>query len=413
MTRWASGAAAAALLSLSLVAGAPSAARAADPPVKYDPALCTTAPSTPLVGEAWQAKRLRYPELHRIATGKGVTVAVIDTGVFVGRAAEMRSILPRLRQESFAGTDKRLNNGFDCNHGTLVVSLLAASLDPDTGFSGIAPGVSVLALRSLQESDKDEPRGPTIRAFQAAIDAGVDIISISQQTPVDDPAYRAVVKKAVDAGILVVAAAGNGGPRGGPAYPAAYPGVMAVGMTNIADQPDPNSQADPRMTVSVAAPGSAVVGMRPQCVATDTKCPPDTGPAYIVDTGTSFATPIVAGAAALVMERHPDLTAAQVQQLLEDTADAPVDGVGNSQIGHGIINPYRALLGPAPMPEPSATPSPSVVQVPPYQPDTDTTQRDTALAVAGISLGVVGVAGVVAAALPSGRRRGWRPAGRG
>lgn len=425
LSRWASGVAAVALVAAGLSAGVPGTAHADNPP--YSAASCATRPTTPIQGQPWQTTRLRYADLHKIATGKGVKVAVIDTGVFPGGSAQLKAIdlLPPL---SPASTEKRLSTGkdkdgkptegFDCLHGTMVVSLLAAAEDPNTHFSGIAPGVTVLPIRSLQSSSRApnepaEPIGPTVDAFEAAIAARVDIISISQQSGVDYESYRQVVEKAIAAGILVVAAAGNNGPSGGPAYPAAYPGVMAVGMTNAADQPDRNSQSDPKMTVSVGAPGSNVVGMLPLCMAGQANCPPNAGPAYMTDTGTSFATPIVAGAAALVMERYPDLTAAQVKKLLEDTADMPVDGPGNAQIGHGIINPYRALVGPAPVPSPSAQPTGAGIDhIPPYQPDTNVLQRNTALAVAGVSLGVVAVAGVVAAALPSGRRRRWRPARR-
>jgi len=412
----ASGLAAIALIVGGLTVGVPALAHA-EGEADYTQTACQRYASAAPKGRAWQVDRLRYDDLHAIATGKGVTVAVIDTGAAVGATPELKRI--SLQVANFAGTDKQNNGMVDCLHGSFVMSLLAAGKDPDTGFSGIAPDVHVLAIRSLQESEGKEDPGPTIQAFQAAIDAGVDIISISQQSAVDDPSYRAVVKKAVDAGILVVAAAGNSGPAG-PSYPAAYPGVMAVGMTDESDVANPNSQYDPnppsgvsRMPISVAAPGGAVLGMLPQCFPTDKDCPPDTGPAYFSSTGTSFATPIVAGAAALVMERFPSLTAAQVKQLLENTADTPANGPGDRQLGHGIINPYRALVGPRPVPAPSSTPSGGGVdRVPPLEQVTNTAQRDTALAVAGASLGVVGVAGVVAAALPSGRRRRWRPAGR-
>lgn len=380
---------------------------------KYEPKTCgTKLPGAMPEGGPWQVERLRMPELHELATGDGVRIAVIDTGVFFGRSAHQSGM--DLTWKDFADTDKARDGRVDCDHGTFVTSLIIGQPGTEAGtpateqFSGIAPGATVIAMRALQESNADpdelESLDPTIDAVQAAIDADVDIISISQQGT-DDPRYRAVIKKAVDAGILVVAAAGNYG-EAGATYPANYPGVMAVAMTDRSDQPDAASQWGGGMEISVAAPGTAVVGLFPLC--SESECP-DSGPAaYGSQTGTSFAAPLVAGAAALVMERHPDLTAAQVKLLLEETADPPT--ADPAIVGHGIINPYQALTGPRPPAVDEDDQQVGKVHIPPVAADTDHLQRNTALAVAGVSLAIVAVSGVVAAALPAGRRRHWKPA---
>ncbi len=378
---------------------------------KYEPTACgTKVPATMPDGGPWQVERLRIPELHQLATGKGVRIAVIDTGVFFGRSDHRAGM--NLEWRDFADTDKAREGRVDCDHGTFVTSLIIGqpgndpALPPTDQFSGIAPDATVIAMRALQQSsagdDELEPLAPTIQAIREAIKLKVDIISISQQGT-DDPKYRAAVEDAISAGILVVAAAGNQG-AAGPTYPANYPGVMAVAMTNAADQPDPNSQHGGGMTISVAAPGTAVVGLFPLCSESD--CPGGGPAAYGSQTGTSFATPLVAGAAALIMERFPDLTATQVQSLLEDTADMPA--ADPSIIGHGIINPYRALTGPRP---PALEDNEQVgkVQVPPVEADNDHRQRNIALVVAGASLGIVTITGVITAALPAGRRRAWKP----
>ena len=400
------------LVAGSVTPAVPAAAAPDDS--KYTPETCETFVSAPPPAEAWQMDRLRIPELHRIATGKGVTIAVIDTGVFLGYSDYMNGV--DFTWRNFTGTDRAREGRVDCAHGSFVVSLIAAQpgADPDHEFSGIAPDASIVALRALQVSsskpDDPEPLGPVIDAIDEAIRMKVDIISISQQGTNSD-AYAAAVKKAQDAGILVVAAAGNNG-AAGKTYPAAYPGVMAVGMTTPADVADEKSQYGGGMQISVAAPGSGVVGLYPLCKPGSSGCSHDAGPAaYGSDVGTSFATPLVAGAAALVMERYPELSAQEVKQLLERTADDPVGGVPDEKLGYGIINPYRALMGPRP-PESSGGGTGeerSDVHIPPVSNEVDHTQRNTALAVAGISLGIVTVAGVVAAALPAGRRRGWRP----
>ena len=104
------------------------------------------------------------------------------------------------------------------------------------------------------------------------------------------------------------------------------------------------------------------------------------------------------------MERYPDMSAQDVKQLLEETADDPVGGVPDEKLGYGIINPYRALMAPRP-PQSSnggEDEGRGDVHVPPVYPEVDHAQRNTALTVAG----------VIAAALPAGRRRGWRPPGK-
>ncbi|MFW6599086.1 S8 family serine peptidase [Propionibacteriaceae bacterium Y2011] len=378
----------------------------------YTPEACQTYLSQAAPGEAWHMKRLRYDDVHRIATGKGVTIAVIDTGVFQGSSQYMAGI--NLDWDNTTGVDKAKDDRVDCGHGTFVVSLIAGQNVPDLDYdySGIAPDVNILAIRALQETSprEPEPLGPVIEAIDKAVAAKVDIISISQSGS-DTPQYRAAIERAVAAGILVVAASGNGG-AAGPSYPANYPGVMAVAMTTATDVPDPQSQYGEGMQISVAAPGSGVVGMKPLCLSSDPNCPPGQGPSYFeVDTGTSFATPLVAGAAALLMERYPDMTAKEVRRRLEVTADPPVGGAPDLQLGNGIINPYRALTAPVGPPAPSgAETQPGNLHIQPPPVDTNHAARNTALAVAGTSLGIVTIAGVIAAALPAGRKRRWRPA---
>ena len=212
----------------------PVSAQAADPP--YRPRACETRFSGGDGSDPWQVDRLRIPQLHQIATGKGVTVAVLDTGVFAGSSPYLTGV-DLVTKYNFTGTDKATEGRVDCYHGTFVVSLLAAQpgADPNSDFSGIAPDVEVIAMRVLQRSSQSpndlEPLDPVVDAVNKAVDLGVDIISISQQGT-DRADYKAAIKRAVDAGILVVAASGNNG-ASGPTYPANYPGVMAVAAASF------------------------------------------------------------------------------------------------------------------------------------------------------------------------------------
>lgn len=412
--RWRSrlAAAVAGLVLLSGTGGSLAVPVAVAAPSDYKPNTCgTKVPGTMPDEGPWQVERLRIPELHQMATGDGVRIAVIDTGVFFGRSAHQSGM--SLAWRNFADIDKARDGRVDCDHGTFVASLIVGQPGQDPAlpateqFTGIAPDATVIAMRALQQSassgDELEPLQPTIDAIREAIDMKVDIISISQQGT-DSPAYRAAIEDAIEAGILVVAAAGNQG-AAGPTYPANYPGVMTVAMTNTADQPDPNSQHGGGMKISVAAPGTAVVGLFPLCSESD--CPGGGPAAYGSQTGTSFATPLVAGAAALIMERFPELSATEVRTLLEETADTPA--ADPSIVGHGIINPYRALTGPRPPAVDDDLDPGGTIHVPPVEADNDHRQRNIALILAGASLGIVTIAGVITVALPAGRRRFWKP----
>lgn len=406
------GAALALGLSLTLSGVVPAHAAA---PQEFDPADCEAfQPRSPGREENWAAERLQLERAHRLATGDGITVAVIDTGV------DPRHLTFRDGQVTtltFAPNEDQ--RAADCDHGTGVASLIGSqpNRDPDTSFVGVAPGVQILALRALPKGPPEDPSNadpgetqalePTVEAIDYAVDRGVDIISISQQGS-DTPEYRAAVERAVRADILVVAAAGNLGNSSRALYPAAYQGVMAVGMTTRQDIAPELSQHSPELTVSVAAPGFPVLMLRPSAAG---------GRSYRSASGTSFATPIVAGAAALVMEHFPKMSAAQVKRRLEVTADAPPAAVPDAQLGWGIVNPFRALTDPM-VGEPSqaAVPAPPGGATPrsPYEREKpDHTNRNVAIAIAAGSIGAVLVAGVVAASLPAGRRRRWRPGDRG
>ncbi|MFX4273453.1 S8 family serine peptidase [Propionibacteriaceae bacterium Y1685] len=402
---------------------------------EWSPTMCAAWESSdPGLEVPWHMDRLGYDNLDMLGIdGSGVTIAVIDSGVnptasalYEGSDITVENFAQVLDNDQYKNKDGDVV-GLDCMHGSFVVGMLAAQpgVDSRSKFRGIAPGASVIAMRALEGSTpavsrkegQSEPLEPTIEAVDAAVEAGVDIINISQQGPESDPEFARAIARAVDAGILVVAAAGNQGPGAGNSYPAAYPGVMAVGMTTNTDAAEPRSQSGPDMEVSVAAPGAGVVAGVPLCVVgVDNGCNerPDDGAhgAYLNQTGTSFAAPLVAGAAALVMERYPDMTAEQVKKRLEDTADPTGAASPDKVLGHGIINPYRALVAPfGADQQPSTTPAPpEPSRYAPPPKDDNSLQRNIALGVAGTALGVVGVAAVVTAALPSGRSRRWRPA---
>lgn len=364
---------AAAVTALCLVSFS-SVPASAEEPTLLDPRDCAGSAATPdgEVPQSWAIERLGMPEAWSMATGKGVTVAVIDTGVAaVGtpyftpdRITTYNLVSPEVDAEA-----RQQNNsgGLDCQHGTWVAGILAggrtngAPVDTRTNFSGIAPDATIISYRVLTrtsvEAKEDgsttgDPVGATITAIRHAIAQDVDIINMSQVVTGADPLVGELgkaVQEALDAGIVVVAAAGNANEEGtiqAPLYPANFPGVINVGMTQQGDKASPASiPYSQEMTnpVTIAAPGDGVMAINPsRAVENATYSNQSYEPSI---QGTSFATPVVSGVIALLLEREPDLTPEQVKQRLVATADPPGDIAPSPQLGWGIINPVGVLAG--------------------------------------------------------------------
>lgn len=386
----------------------------------FDPKLCginNAAPQTTQV--AWQRERLRYDDAWRLATGRGVTVAVIDTGVSNINTAYFNANNVRVFNLAPIDDKEREERFVQCNHGTNVASLIVSreGIDSRTNFAGIAPGATVLAFRGLQQpTDKNnqaqpEPPDATIKAIDEAIKAKVRIINISQAMSGGTPAYKAAIARAITAGIVVVASAGNADQGlSGPAYPAAYPGVISVGASDPADNAAEISYL--RTPVTVAAPGHGVIALAPsKPTAGQNQKSLVANQAFGPVSGTSFAAPIVSGVVALLLEREPGLTPAQVAQRLVETADRPVGGVPQPGIGYGIVNPVRALAG-TPVPvsnKPVVQQHETLPQAPP-PPVVDPRPRQITLAIGAGAGAITLVALTLKLVLPAAARRDYASA---
>jgi membrane-anchored mycosin MYCP len=318
------------------------------------------APGVPS-GPGSVAARLQLDDVQQLATGRGQVIAVIDTGI-----APHALLGSRLR-----GGGDYLTGGDgldDCDgHGTAVAGLLAAAAvrgDRSTAPVGIAPQAQLLAIRQSSPSfdvpgpdGGRRPAGDTATladAVMLAVRRGADVVNISEAVCL--PAVRAgaagaplqaALRAAAEADVVVVAAAGNVGSgsctadgRGQVTLPGWYDAdVLTVGAVGPDDTPAPFTVPGP--WVDVAAPGT---GLRSLAVGGGTTGDLD---------GTSFATPWVAGLAALVRERFPELTAAEVVDRILATARRPA--AGEDALGHGVVDPVAALtaqparLVPAPL----------------------------------------------------------------
>jgi subtilisin family serine protease len=262
---------------------------------------------------------LEIPAAHRWARGRGVRVAVIDTGV------DPRH--PDVAQTLEASEDLT-GGGYAAEaHGTAVAGIIAATRN----LTGTAPGARVYSLRACVAVragglDARCRSDALIRAFDRAIALRADIINASLGGPVD-PLLRQAVERALAAGIVVVAASGNDGPREVVRYPAAIPGVITVGATDARDRLYPRST--PGRFVFVSAPGAEILTTMP-------------GGRHLFVSGTSMAAAHVSGVIALLMEVSR-ARAEEVSAALRQTATDLGSPGYDPQFGHGRISACRPL----------------------------------------------------------------------
>ncbi|MGW0432406.1 type VII secretion-associated serine protease mycosin [Micromonospora sp. NPDC003197] len=376
----------------------PAAARLAAPG-------CTSplAPVEPVTELPWAQQRYLPDRLAPLATGAGVTVAVIDSGVDKRHAQLRGRVLP--------GTDyldQSQDGNLDCaGHGTAVASIIAATEQEGVRFRGLAPQAKILPVRiSEQQIIEGRESGRTVTAAQFAqairwaVNHDATVLNLSVVLYEDNRAVREAIAYAVEKDVVVVAAAGNLHDNGDPRpYPAAYDGVLGVGAIGADGNRAPFSQVG--SYVDVVAPGGGVLAAAP-------------GRGHRKQEGTSYAAPFVSATAALVRQYWPRLTAAQVIERILATADPAPAGEHSTAYGRGVLNPYRAVTdtGAVGNPQPAhALPAQQVDPVVVAQEERRGTAQRRALWLAGIAGAVAFLVLLLAVVLPRGARRRWRPAG--
>ncbi|BBA90807.1 MULTISPECIES: type VII secretion system ESX-1 serine protease mycosin MycP1 [Mycobacterium] len=360
--------------------------------------LCTsptTLPDSSFHDPPWSNAYMGVGEAHKFATGAGVTVAVIDTGVDAS---------PRVPAEPGGDFVDQAGDGLsDCDaHGTLTASIIGGRPAPTDGFVGVAPDVRLLSLRQTSEAfepvgSQPNPNDPNAtpaagsirslaRAVVHAANFGAGVINISEAAcykvsrPIDEISLGAAIDYAVNAknAVVVVAAGNTGGdcsqnpmpdastpndPRGWNKVqtvvtPAWYaPLVLTVGGIGQNGVPSSFSMHGP--WVGVAAPAENIIALGDHGEPVNALQGRE-GPVPIA--GTSFAAAYVSGLAALVRQRFPELTPVQVMNRITATARHPGGGIDNL-VGSGVVNAVAALTWDIP-PGPASVP-PSVRRLPP------------------------------------------------
>jgi type VII secretion-associated serine protease mycosin len=310
------------------------------------PVPAAAAPAGPSAGRSvrgpgspdaqWQVAALRLPEAWRVSTGQGVLVAVLDTGVN-GRHPDLAgAVVPGPDLTGTARDPAQWGH-----HGTAMASLIAGRGRPGgAGVVGVAPRARVLSVRvTLDNGDPlRRTRHPgsddaLARGIRYAADHGADVISMSlgggSGAWEGSAAEEEAVQYAIDRGAVLVASSGNDGETANRrTFPAAYPGVIAVGAVDRRLEPAPYSNRQDY--VSVVAPGSGIVTA-------------DGHDSYLVGDGTSSAAAMVAGIAALIRAEHPELSPYQVRTAIEQGARRRPPGGYSVSYGHGVADAPRAL----------------------------------------------------------------------
>ncbi len=300
----------------------------------------TAAHADSIRAQQWTLDAMRTDEAWQTTKGKGVTVAVLDTGVEADHPDLVGNVL---EGKDMVGFGAERGDRAWARHGTAMAGIIAGhghGAGGGDGVMGIAPEAKILPVRViLEDGDRSRARARSTRGnalaegIRWAADHGADVINLSlgddSKSAHPEAGEDEAVQYALKKGAVVVASAGNGGEKGDHiSFPAAYPGVIAA--TAVDKFGTRASFSTRRWYATVSAPGVDVVIADP-----DHK--------YYKGWGTSAAAAFVSGAVALVKAAHPGLTPAQIKKLLEDTArNAPADGRDDSR-GYGFIDPAAAI----------------------------------------------------------------------
>ena len=257
--------------------------------------------------------KLHLDEAHALARGDNVLVAVVDSGIDVDHPA-----LAGVVEKTF---DALNSSEGPHAHGTALAGIIAGH----NRLSGAAPAVHILGARAFSST-----QGSTVSIIASidwAVAQGARVINMSFAGP-SDPALGRALAAAHQKNVVLVAAAGNAGPKSPPLWPAADPHVIAVTATDYDNRL--YAMANRGSHVAIAAPGVNILVANP-------------GAAYKMETGTSFSAGFVSGVAALVLQRKPQLTPDAVKKVLLSTAHDLGPKGRDDQFGAGLMDAFQAV----------------------------------------------------------------------
>jgi subtilisin family serine protease len=265
--------------------------------------------------------KLQLPEAHAIASGKNVKVAVIDSEID-GQHPDLQGVIAAT-YDALPSDDKTAHP-----HGTGMAGAIASH----QRLLGVAPGARLLAVRAFgaNTAGAQGTSMSIVKGLEWAVKEGAQIINMSFAGP-KDPMLEQAIKGLKDRGVILIAAAGNAGPKSPVLFPGGDPNVIAVSATDMDDKTYANANRGKQ--VAIAAPGVDILVPAP-----------DGG--YQLTTGTSVAAAHISGVVALMLERNPRLTPAEVRNILSATARKLPQG--RNEVGAGLVDPVQALSKAAP-----------------------------------------------------------------
>ena len=296
--------------------------------------LAPSAAAADVQSQQWYLSAMKADEMWKTSTGKGVKVAVVDSGVNPSTSSLRGQVLADEVPKSLSYGATKDSAG----HGTTMAEIIAGT-GQGGGLKGLAPGAKIVPYRiagkelSLSEQNKAPDVAKVIRAIA---DSDVKIVNMSFGDDIPYEDEEAAIKYAASKGKLMFAASGNGAQSKNKAeYPVSFPyvvGVAAVDKSGTAGKFSTHGYS-----VDLSAPGVDVPGW----------CNANFQSYCAHQQGTSEATAIASASAALIWSAHPDWTANQVLRSLIDTAgrDWPKDTPSN-YLGYGVVRPRKVLENP-------------------------------------------------------------------
>ena len=299
-------------------------------PILANPTLLARLPrptSSTVQPYPWNVLQVRAPSAWVASRGDGVRVAILDTGVqlshpdLAGRITASKNIIrPRRSADD------------DNGHGTHVAGIIAAT-DNSVGVVGVAPSANLLVAKVLDYRGRGYI-SDIIAGLDWAVASGAKVVNLSLGLTADVPSLHAAIDTAIQAGVTVVAAAGNDG--GAVSFPAAYPEVIAVGATDQSDSIAPWSSRG--MSLDVVAPGENITSTYRRS-------------RYAQMSGTSMAAPHVTAAAALLealpstcdTDGNGKCAASEIEARLRETAQDLLTPGYDANSGAGRLDVARAL----------------------------------------------------------------------
>ncbi len=297
-------------------------------------------------------EKLKMLDVHRMVRGANVPIAVIDSEIDVTHPDLVGVVAQRF--SAVGGAPEKPHS-----HGTGMAGAIAARQK----VLGTAPAARLLAVHAFSSNaaNAESTTFNILKGIDWAVGQGARVINMSFAGP-KDPSLARAIKLAYDRGIVLVAAAGNAGAKSPPLFPGADPFVIAVTATDVDDKLF--TGANRGKYISVAAPGVDILVPAPENN-------------YQLTTGTSVAAAEVSGIVALLLERNPKLTPADIRRILTASARRLGSADRDDDFGSGLIDPLKALQladprlvstapasAPVPTPAsaPAGTPSPTLRQ---------------------------------------------------